>query len=57
MKMNKQGMRKRYYSFSWEFADWLSFRPQLRGNSKKKQKLIFAKKARQLEKQEIALNF
>lgn len=49
----KQGMKKRYHSFSWEFADWLDWRPQLRGNSKKKQKHVFAKAERRAEKQVI----
>lgn len=39
----KEGIRKPYRKFSWEFTDYLSWRPQLRGNSKHKQKKLFTK--------------
>lgn len=42
----KEGMRKQYHQFGWEFANWLDWKPQLRGNSKKKRKHIFNKLAR-----------
>lgn len=46
----KEGIRKPYRKFSWEFTDYLSWRPQLRGNSKHKQKKLFTKVARNLAK-------
>ena len=49
----KEGIRKAYRKFSWEFADYLSWRPQLRGNSKRKQKRLFTKVARNILKKEL----
>lgn len=42
----KEGIRKAYRFSSWEFSDYLDWRPQLRGNAKKRQKRVFTKGAR-----------
>lgn len=49
----KEGIRKAYRFTSWEFADYLDWRPQLRGNTKKRQKRIFTKGARRNSKKII----
>lgn len=46
----KEGIRNAYRSFGYEFADYMDWRPQLRGNSKRKQKRVFTKGARQAAK-------
>lgn len=46
----KEGLKRRYHKFSWDFTDWLMWRPQARGHAKKVQHLIFNKGARLEEK-------
>ena len=46
----KEGLKRRYHKFSWDFTDWLMQRPQARGHAKKVQHLIFNKGARLEEK-------
>lgn len=39
----KEDIRKAYRKFYWNFADYISFIPQLGGSSKRKQKRLFTK--------------
>lgn len=46
----KESLRNAYRKFSWDFADYLMYRGQLRGTAKARQKRVFTKGARQTAK-------
>lgn len=46
----KQGLKRRYRTFGWDFADYLMYRKFMRGNVKKVQSRVYRKTARILEK-------
>ena len=50
----KESGRKRFWkAFGFDFEDYLSWRPQLRGNSKKSTKRYYAHTTRADEKREV----
>lgn len=49
----KQGSKKRYRTFGWDFADYLMDRKFMRGNAKKVQSRVYRKTARILEKRAV----
>ena len=53
----KEGLKRRYLKFSWDFTEWLMKRLYTRGNAKKIYHLIFNKGARLEERRFLRNEF